>query len=612
MDPIGVVLGVVLVATFVGSVVTVKHIQNPDRAWEDVLRSRFVFGVPWGTIIVLAFVFAVYLFVQDGISDFSDPVSIPYRAWSYYYPLGMLSASFTHASAGHLLSNLFGAAVVAPIAEYAWGHYPKRGDGNRSRTLWTTPWIRAVVIFPLAVIAVGLVTSLFALGPVIGFSGIVFAFAGFAIVRYPISTVLAILGGQTVLLTTYEALLTPIGLYVPRASPATAPSWANIAIQGHALGFFVGFVLGAILLRRRQYRPDPLRLWIAILFFAFEQGLWQIYWYGDQNSFYLFQGPGIAIVTGLALIVTLAITASDRPIVPASIRQRLARSPADSRDIRVRERTDRILELAGSSRSTTRDAIERVKTIARGATPDESGPFATLTERQAAFIVIVAVIALITGPAIPTNLFVISGETGSADASISVADYTIEYVEGSENEIVGVIDVGAFGQDTSVESSGVIVSSEKRHLWQESVTAQQLEFTGEETVSVGGPGWRETVHVERQGWKPTGNDPVYQIWFSEEGGEEQLAYTSESSQADVRVNDRTITIDTEGEAFVLEVERTGSNGDTVEASTVDVPESDETARADGIEFVREDGAIYADMDGTVVQVASEETYDRLR
>ena len=611
MDPIGVVLGVVLAATFVGSIVAIKHVQDPERPWEDVLRSRFVFGVPWGTIIVLALVFAVYLFVQDGISDFSNPVSVPYRAWSYYYPLGMLSAPFTHASAGHLLSNLFGAAVVAPIAEYAWSHYPRRGIENPSRTLWTTPWVRAVVIFPLAVIAVGLITSLFALGPVIGFSGVVFAFAGFAIVRYPIPTVLAILGGQTVLLTTYEALLTPIGLYVPRASPATAPSWANVAIQGHALGFFAGFVLGAILLRRRQYRPDPLSLWLAVLFFAFEQGLWQIYWYGDQNSFYLFQGPGIAIVTGLALIVTLAITASDRPIVPASIRQRLARSPTDSREIRVRERTDRILEIAGSSRSTTQGAIKRVKTIAHGATPDDSGPFATLTERQAAFIVIVAVIALIAGPAIPTNLFVISGETGSENASIEVADYTVEYVEGAENEIVGVIDVGAFGQDTSVESNGVIVSSEKRNLWQESVTAQQLEFTGEETVSVGGPGWRETVHVEREGWSPTGNDPVYQIWLSEEGGEEQLAFTSESSQADVQIDGRTVTISAESEAFELEAEPAEGDNETAESQPVNIPEANETVRSGGIEFVREDDAIYASTDGTVVQVASKETYGRM-
>ncbi|KDE58700.1 protease [Halostagnicola sp. A56] len=627
MNPIGAALGVVLAATFVGSIAAIKNVHDPERPWGDVLRSRFVYGVPWGTVLVLAFVLAFYLFVQDGISQFSDPVSIPYRAYSYYYPLGMLSASFAHASAGHLLSNVFGAAVVAPIAEYAWGHYPNGRDSREhdtnghdsntpdersSRTLWRTPWVRAVVIFPLAVIALGIVTSLLALGPVIGFSGIVFAFAGFAIVRYPIPTILAVLGGQTVLMTTYDALSTPIGLYVPQASPATAPSWANVAIQGHALGFFAGFVLAAVLCKRRQYRPNPLYLWIAVLFFAFEQGLWKIYWYGDQNSFYLFQGPGIAIVTGLALIVTLAITAPDRPALPASIRERFARSADAKRDIRAEARTDRILELAGSSRSSTRDAIERVETMARGVGPSRSKSFAAISERRVAFLVIVAVVALIAGPAIPTNLFVISGETGSEDASISVADYTIEYVDGAENEIVGVVDVGAFGQDTSVESSGVIVSSEKRHLWQESITAQQLAFTGEETVSVGGPGWRETVRAERTGWTPTGSDPVYQIWLSEDEGDEQLAFTSESSQADVRVDDRTITVDTDGEAFVLEVARTDADGDPIGTSTVDVPERNETVRAGGIEFEREEGAIYAKTDGTVVQVASEEKYSRTR
>ncbi|GAB7017547.1 rhomboid family intramembrane serine protease [Halostagnicola bangensis] len=625
MDPIGVVLGLILAATIIVSIVAIRWVHEPERRWRDVLRSRFVLGVPWGTVIVLAFVLAVYLFVQDGISDFSDPVSIPYRAWSYYYPLGMASASFTHASSGHLLSNFFGALVVAPIAEYAWGHYPNGRDeysNDRNKhpnwreersmaSMWTNPRIRAFVIFPLAVVAIGLVTSLFALGPVIGFSGIVFAFAGFAIVRYPIHTIVAILGGQTILLTTYRALLTPVGVYIAEPSPAMAPSWANVAIQGHALGFFIGFILGAILLHRRNYRPNALRLWIAILIFGFAQGLWQIYWFGDQNIYYLFQGPGIAIVTALALVVTLAVTASERPLVPTRVREGFTRSSTASREIRTNATIDRILEIGASSRDKTRDNLERVDAINRGSYPRDSGAFSALSGRQAAFLVIILVVAAISGPALPVNLFVISGETETADNSITVEDYTIEYVEGEENELVGVIDIGAFGQDTTVESNGVIVSSEERHIWQETVTAHQLEFSGEETVSVGGPGWRETVHVERTGWVPTGNDPVYQIWLSESDAEKQLAFTADESMADVQIDDRTVTIGTENEEFVLEVELTNDDGETVKSTAVAVPDDSETTQADGIEFVLEDGGIYAIADGTIVQVAEKEEYNEI-
>ncbi len=56
----------------------------------------------------------MYLFVQDGVTDLYDPVTIPYRAWSYFYPLGIVTSSFSHASFGHLLGNLIAAAVVAP------------------------------------------------------------------------------------------------------------------------------------------------------------------------------------------------------------------------------------------------------------------------------------------------------------------------------------------------------------------------------------------------------------------------------------------------------------------------------------------------------------------
>jgi hypothetical protein len=84
---------------------------------------------------------------------------------------------------------------------------------------------------------------------VIGFSGVVFAFAGVALVRYPLTTILALVAGR-VLGILRAALQTPT--LEAKAQPTfSTPWWAEVAIQGHALGLFVGVLLGVWLLRRR-------------------------------------------------------------------------------------------------------------------------------------------------------------------------------------------------------------------------------------------------------------------------------------------------------------------------------------------------------------------------
>ena len=46
-------------------------------------------------------------------------------------------------------------AAFAPLAEYAWGHFP-RGRGTTSFGSWrTNPYVRAFVVFPAAVFVVG-------------------------------------------------------------------------------------------------------------------------------------------------------------------------------------------------------------------------------------------------------------------------------------------------------------------------------------------------------------------------------------------------------------------------------------------------------------------------
>ncbi|AEH37922.1 rhomboid family intramembrane serine protease [Halopiger xanaduensis] len=617
-----VALAAALAATFALSLATVSRLDRPARRWRDAAGERLVAGVPWGTLVVVAFVVCVYLFVQDGITDVSDPVTIPYRAWSFFYPLGLATAAFAHADLGHLVGNMAGTVVAAPIAEYAWGHYVPDRDadataGGRLERWRTNPWVRALVLFPLAVIGIGLLTSVFALGPIIGFSGVVFAIVAFAIVHYPIATLIAAIGAQSILLTVYRAIQNPVSVHVVEQSPPTAPGWAGIAIQGHALGFFIGLVLGAVVLERRGRRPNALHVWLAILIFAFSRGLWQIYWYGEGNSFILFRGPGVVVVTVLALVITIALAGSDEPVVPRRVERFVARLRGqDGRRSRERPKSlvDRPLEIAagawtrgagGGDTDRSPGGLERIRELAGGRTHESDEPLlANATRRSSAFLVVLLVLAVLAGTAIPVNLAVYESTEASSEA-IQIEDYTVEYAEEVENGLVSGIGVDAVVDDSGLEASGVIVSSERRNIWMEAVTSQRLSFTGEETIAVGGPGWRETVHVERVGWEPVGNEPVYQIRMWEAGEEPAVVHESTGAMADVLIENRLVTITSQDGEFVLEV----ASNETGLIATTPLPEEGETTRAGGLAFEREDGTLYAATDGTAVAVASKETYD---
>ncbi|ELY99090.1 rhomboid family protein [Natrialba chahannaoensis JCM 10990] len=666
MRPVTALFAAIIVTTFALSVAVVSRLHRPGTRWRNITRQRLLFGVPWGSLVVIGTVIAVYLFVQDGITNLTEPVTIPYRAWSYFTPLGIATASFSHASLGHLTGNLAGAAVAAPIAEYAWGHYPSRNRTDeprsrddergrvRSRLEWlrTTPWIRAFILFPLAVIVLGLVTSLFGLGPVIGFSSIIFAFAGFAIVHYPIATLIATVAVQSALLTVSRALQDAVSVYVATPSPATAPSWAGIAIQGHALGFFLGLVLGLLVLERRNERPNPFHLWLAVLLYAFSKGLWQIYWFGEGNSYLLFRGPGVAIVVVLALVITLASAAPDRPVPKRPVRSLLRRlTSSGSRngrrtsksssvsnggpDATHRSRIERVLELSGagakggsedgsedefnpSSPDITGDRRDRIRELSIGATPDSgekphtqtvAGTTASrMTQRGVAFLAVALVLAVLAGMAIPVNLAVVeSTSDGAAPGAIEVGGYIVEYDENASNELVSGIGLDVAINDSGLAGSGVIVSNERHSIWLEAVTKEQLEATGSETVTVGEPGWRETVHVERTGWEPVGGESVYQVWLWLEGDEEnrQLAYESEESIAEAIINGRTVTLGSDAGEFVLEVEEI----ETEATSTTAVPGENEAVEAGGVVFERTEDVLVASSDGTEVVIATMEDHE---
>ena len=489
MDPSTVVLQLAVVTTIAASLGIVWWLARPNGRWGRTLRERFVLGVPWGTLVSIALVLCVYLFVQDGITNWYRPLRLPFSSWSYLYPLGWATAPFAHANAGHLIGNLTTTVVLAPLAEYIWGHYP-RDRGEQTFSSWrANPWIRAFVLFPLGVIVVGLFTSLFAWGPVIGFSGVVFAFAGFTLVRYPLITVVA-LSVRSAARVIYNALSNPV--VVESASTSFSyPSWYGIAVQGHALGLFLGLIAGALLLYRRGERPDPLRLWIGAFLVGTSMSLWAIWWYRGPGTFVLYRGLGVMLVSVLALLVTVSLVSSDRSL------------------------------------------------------------WGDLTRRQAAVLVLIAPLVTMGLVAIPLNLTTVEGAE-LPDAAVSVGDYTVFYDEGVENRMVSIVEAEVFGETTQVNTSGVIVISESRQIWTTHVSKNRLEANGRATVDLGGVGWRDSVRVERAGWEPVGNESVYQVWLRHDG-QWTHAFASESRQASPVIDGREVHLAAEDGKFAIEV-----------------------------------------------------------
>jgi membrane associated rhomboid family serine protease len=509
------------------------------------LRTRFLLGVPWGTILVGAVVVSVYLFVQGGLSHWYDPVTLPFRAWSYLYPVGMVTAVFSHGGPGHLIGNLTGTLVLAPIVEYAWGHFPDRRGAQSFRSWRTNPFVRAFVVFPGVALVVGLLTSLFALGPVIGFSGVVFALAGFALVHYPFTTLVAALGVQSVLSRTYRVLLDPVITAGVSGGGPSPPWWAQIAVQGHALGLLLGIILGVWIARSRDRGPNALRVWVAVLAFAVAQGMWAVYWFRGNGQFVLYQGVGLALVAILALLVTVAVTASERPFV----RQ--------------------------------------------------------LSRRRAATLVLIVALSAVAGPAIPTNSLTVADDgTPAAEDAVAVEGYSVTYAEDVRNRMIPAIGVSLFGEVTAVRTSGVIVVNRDRHIWTQVVSANRLAFSGSETVRVGGVGWEATVEADREGWSVVGGDAAYQVRLRPENGEAQQVFNSSAATAEPRVSGMNVTVvpRTDGE-FAL---RFTAEGETVAERPL--PAAGDSVTVDGLRIERTDDTLYAVGNGTRVRIAEKESY----
>ncbi len=541
MEPPVAVWYAVLVTGILASLATVWVLSRPGGRWGHVARQRLALGLPWGTLVAVAAVAAFYLLVQDGITDPRDPVVIPFRAWGYFYPTGMLTAGFAHASLGHVTGNLLATLVFGSLAEYAWSHYPRTRGSTTFSSLRTNPFAR-IAAWAVGVFVVGVLTALFALGPVVGFSGVVFAFIGFGIVRFPLATVAALLLSSVVRLV-YNAIRVPA--VTPQARETfVRPGWADVAIQGHALGFFIGIAVALTLVHRRGIRPNPAHVWLAVLVFAVDRGLWAVYTIEGSETFRLYRALGTALVFVLAALI------------------------------------------AAGAASTTRDLIARID----------------LSRREAAYGLVLASLFAIALVAVPFNLFVIDDPTtGLEDADpVEVGDYTVFYAEDVENQYIPAVPVPGEDEDARVNASGVIVVSEQRNIWWQEVSASRLASRQNVTIRLGGVSWSEDVHASRTTWNVAGGESAYNVRLGtdERWADRPVVFRSDPATADAIIDGRNTTIEPVDDEFRIVVTR--DNETLGEAS---MPADNASVTVGGLTYLREDRDIFVERDDTRVRVA---------
>jgi len=568
-------LVVLVVGSLIAAVAGVAFERRAGRRPVARLRRRLLLGVPWGTLVSAGGVLAVYLFIQGGLEAWRNPVVVPFRAWSYLEPLGMATAAFGHNGPGHLLGNLTATLAFAPLVEYAWGHFPEERGAHTFADAASNPYVRAFLVFPAAVVAVGVGTAVFALGPVIGFSGVVFAFAGFALVYYPLSTVAALVVSDGLGLA-YRALRAP-SLTASGRPAFVTPWWADIAIQGHALGLLIGiFLAGWLAQRRGSDLPGSGRLFVGALLVAVGQNLWAVYWFLGNGEYVLFRAVGLGLVALLAALVAAVGVDSGTTL---SARLQAVRTDGGSPDS------------ADDRRPVGDDTDSRPSLVA-----------------PAALLVLVLVVAAVAGAAVPTNLVSV-GDDELPGEPVEIRGYDVTYAENVQNGMVSVIDVGVFGLSTDVNTSGVIVRNPDRGVWTTAVSEGRLAFAGRQRAVVGGVGWREEVTATRHGLSAAGGPTAYRVTLAHDG-DERLAYHSEPARAEPRVagwNVSLVATDAPAGAaspFRLNLTRDG------ERVSLPVPTGNETVAADGVRFVREDRAVFALVGNTTtrVRVARTETY----
>lgn len=539
MDPleVGVRVGLLLAGGL--AALLVRSLSGEE--WNPVLsaRRRLLFGLPIGTLLTVGLVGSFFLFVQ-GWWAHGSVLALPFTSWSLRYPLGVVTGPIAHQSLGHLLGNLVGFLVFGTIGEYAVSHYPTERGVAAFSSPRTNPYLRALSV-PVVAVGVAVLTSVFAWGPIIGFSGVVYAAAGFALVQFPLVTVAGLLAREF-LNTVVLALRDPI-ITASAGSSYGSPWWANVAVQTHLLGLLLGVALGVAVYRARTEteRHSPVRVFAAALLVAGSLTLWALWWYDGPSSYQLFRGPGVALVIAVAALVTAATGLGESPLRELSV-------------------------------------------------------------RQAAVGLVVLPVFLMGGVAIPINAGLGPPDAATGGQTVAVEGYVIGYGESVPDPRFEPLNRSGLPAPDPPTASGVIVANEGRHVWTTAISAGRLENAGRGRVIVGGLGWRETVTVDRRGWRAAGGESTYVVTATVSGQSRAPLYESGSATANTIVDGHRLSIAPRNGSFVLRAVAANGTSAPFLPATIRVPDANQTVGLGNLTVSNEDSVLWVESGSTRVPV----------
>lgn len=526
-----------LAAALVLSYGVVFRLDNYDTPFAT-LRRRFVLGIPWGTLVIAATLYLIYHGVQ-GAGEPGGPNVVAFRSWSLWYPQSVLFSWLSHASESHLTGNMLGTVVYGSIVEYAWSHYPT-ATGRQTFSSWrTNPFVR-IGVFVLGTSVVGIVGSVTVPGAIIGFSGVIFAYAGFAIVARPILAAGGILGIE-VLDLVYSGLRNPVG-FTEADTRFITPWWADTALQGHLFGLVVGVLLAVVLFRYREQSLKLAYIWFVALVFAVSRSMWTIFWFLSETEFILFRGLGAAAVLVLASLVAMATISSDRSLWPGRLNI-------------------------------------PIKTIGTG--------------------VLVLAVILVAVAGVPYNLVDVSpGE--ETDSGIEIDDYTVTYAENVEDQYTS-LDLPIVGDLLAVNTSGVIVTSDRRNVWSLQTSAEELAFEGFSVVVVGDATWREVVIMNHTQWEVAGGNTTYKVYGQhwQVMDEQRLLFESQPALGEPIINGSRFSIAPSEEFYDIALVR-----DNETVGRKPIPSQNETVELRGVMFERDENELVAIHEETELSFAT--------
>ena len=210
--------------------------------------------------------------------------------------------------------------------------------------------------------------------------------------------------------------------------------------------------------------------------------------------------------------------------------------------------------------------------------------------------------------AVPFGFASVDGDLPGDAATVEVRDYTVTYVEDVPNQYVPGIDVSfeLFGREvgfdsreaSNVLSSGVVVFSERRGIWLQSVSKGRLAFLGRADVTVGGVGWRAEVIASRQGWSLQGNGSTYKVYLRQVGERRTLAFRTDRVTAAPTIAGRNVSIRPTDRGFDLLVTRGNRT-----LGRAPIPDPSNETRVGGLTINRTGKTLFAIRNRTRVQVA---------